>query len=80
MSRPRSLARDRNFLIFWAGQTFAVLGDAFALVALPLLVLEATGSVARMGQITAVNGAGALLAGLVAGPLVDRLDRRRLMI
>ena len=80
MPRPRSLARDRNFLIFWAGQTFAVLGDAFALVAVPLLVLEATGSVARMGQITAVNGAGALLAGLVAGPLVDRLDRRRLMI
>jgi MFS family permease len=76
----RSLARDRNFLIFWTGQTFAVLGDAFALVAIPLLVLEATGSVARMGLITAVNGAGALLAGLVAGPLVDRLDRRRLMI
>ena len=78
--RRSSLARDRNFAIFWAGQTFAVLGDAFAIVAIPLLVLDATGSVAKMGLVTAVNGLGALLAGLFAGPLVDRLDRRRLMI
>lgn len=75
-----SLARDPNFRIFWAGQTFSVLGDAIALIALPLLVLEATDSVARMGQITAVHGLGALLAGLAAGPIVDRVDRRRLMI
>lgn len=77
---PPSLARDRNFLIFWAGQTFSVLGDAIAFIALPLLVLEATDSVARMGQVTAVHGLGALLAGLAAGPIVDRVDRRRLMI
>lgn len=75
-----SLIHDRNFLTFWAGQTFSVLGDAIALIALPLLVLEATDSVARMGQITAVHGAGALVAGLAAGPIVDRFDRRRLMI
>jgi hypothetical protein len=66
--RHHSLIHDRNFLVFWAGQTFSVLGDAIALIALPLLVLEATDSVARMGQITAVHGAGALVAGLVAGP------------
>ena len=78
--QANSLMHDRNFLIFWAGQTFSVLGDAIALIALPLLVLEATDSVARMGQITAVHGVGALVAGLVAGPLVDRFDRRRLMI
>ncbi len=78
--QSHSLIHDRNFLIFWAGQTFSVLGDAIALIALPLLVLEATDSVARMGQITAVHGLGALAAGLAAGPLVDRFDRRRLMI
>ena len=81
MSSPsRSLARDRNFAVFWAGQTFSVLGDAVALIAIPLLVLDATGSLARMGLVTALFGVGSLIAGIAAGPLVDRLDRRRLMI
>ena len=80
--QPHSLIHDRNFLIFWAGQTFSVLGDAIALIALPLLVLEATDSVARMGQITAVHGLGALAAGLAAGPAAARragVDRRLLV-
>jgi len=76
----RSLRRNRNFMIFWAGQTCSVLGDAFALIAIPLLVLNATGSLAKMGLVTAAFGAGSLVAGILAGPLVDRVDRRKLMI
>jgi Na+/melibiose symporter-like transporter len=49
-------------------------------VALPLLVLHATGSVARMGLLTAVGGVASIGTGLFAGVLVDRVDRRRLMI
>jgi MFS family permease len=74
------LWRNRNFNIFWAGQTLSVLGDSFALIALPLLVLQATGSVAQMGLVTGAYGVGQLAAGLFAGTLADRLDRRRLMI
>jgi MFS family permease len=33
-----------------------------------------------MGLVTAASGGGSLLAGLVSGALVDRVDRRRLMI
>ena len=39
----RSVSESRRFLIYWAGQTLSAMGDAFAMVALPLLVLEATG-------------------------------------
>ncbi len=74
------LGRDRNFNIFWLGQTLSGLGDAFGFIALPLLVLQATGSVAQMGLVTATFGLGQLLMGLFAGPIVDRADRRRLMI
>jgi MFS family permease len=77
-SRP--LWRQRNFGIFWAAQTLSVLGDSFALIALPLLVLQATGSLARMGLLTAVGGAASVLAAVFAGALVDRVDRRRLLI
>lgn len=55
-SRP--LWRDRNFGIFWVAQTLSVVGDSFALIALPLLVLHATGSVAQMGLLTAVGRRG----------------------
>ncbi|HEU5470691.1 MAG TPA: MFS transporter [Actinophytocola sp.] len=76
---PRS-ATDRDFTVFWFGQTLSELGNAFALVALPLLVLHATGSVAQMGLLTAVAGAASIVTGVFAGSVVDRLDRRRLMI
>ncbi|KOG32703.1 MFS transporter [Streptomyces resistomycificus] len=76
----RPLWRQRNFGIFWVAQTLSVLGDSFALIALPLLVLQATGSLARMGLLTAVGGAASVLAAVFAGALVDRVDRRRLLI
>jgi MFS family permease len=75
-----SLAQNRNFTVFWAGQTFSFLGDAFSIVAIPLLILEMTGSLAQMGVVTALYGAGSLVAGIAAGPIVDRVDRRKLMI
>lgn len=78
--KSRPLWRQRNFGIFWAAQTLSVLGDSFALIALPLLVLQATGSLARMGLLTAVGGAASVLAAVFAGALVDRVDRRRLLI
>lgn len=74
------LWRNRGFNILWASQTLSALGDAFAMVALPLLVLESTGSVAQMGLVTGVFGVGQLVAGFFAGMLVDRSDRRAIMI
>jgi MFS family permease len=74
------LSRNRDFHVFWAGQALSGLGDAFATVAAPLLVLQATGSVERMGRFTATVSLAYVLSGLVAGSIVDRVDRRRLMV
>src|SRR6478609_1769845 len=75
-----NLWRNRNFNIFWAGQTFSNLGDSFALIALPLLVLQATGSVAQMGLVTGTFGLSSLFTNLISGVVVDRVDRRLLMV
>jgi MFS family permease len=75
-----SLWRDRDFNIYWLGQTLSGLGDAFASIALPLLVLQSTGSLHRMGRLTALVSVAHVVAGLASGALVDRVDRRRLMI
>lgn len=74
------LWRDRDFGVFWVAQTLSVAGDAFAAVAVPLLVLRATGSVARMGLLTALAGATAVGTAVFAGVVVDRVDRRTLLI
>ncbi len=80
--RYRSLVhwRSSHFTLFWVGQSLSFMGDGFAFIALPLLVLQATGSVAQMGGVTATMGVGQLLAGLFSGQIVDRVNRRRLMI
>ncbi|WP_240528794.1 MFS transporter [Streptomyces humi] len=76
----RPLWRQRDFGCFWLAQTLSVLGDSFSLVALPLLVLQATGSVARMGLLTGAGGAAMVVAAVFAGVVVDRVDRRKLLI
>ncbi|MUN38334.1 MFS transporter [Actinomadura litoris] len=70
----------RDFRIFLTAQTLSALGDAFSFVAIPLLVLRATGSLVQMGAVTALVGASSILTGLFAGYLADRVDRRALLI
>ncbi|MBB5953905.1 MFS family permease [Saccharothrix tamanrassetensis] len=60
-SRP--LRADRDFTVFWAGQTLSELGNSFALVALPLLVLLCAAAVA----VLAGSGSALVVAGAVLG-------------
>ncbi|GHI86175.1 MFS transporter [Streptomyces xanthophaeus] len=77
--RP-SLGRNKDFNVFWLGQALSVLGGSVSLLALPLLVLHATGSLVQLGLVTVVSGATGIVTGVFAGYVVDRVDRRRLMI
>jgi MFS family permease len=79
-AHARPLYRNRSFLTVWVGQACSNVGDAFALVAMPLLVLQATGSIVQMGLVTATFAVAQVIVGLFAGAIADRLDRRRLMI
>jgi MFS family permease len=74
------LSRNRRFVVFCCTETISAVGNAISLVALPLLVLDTTGSVAKMGLLTAVGTAGGyIVASAASGPVVDRFDRGRLM-
>jgi MFS family permease len=77
---PGQLWRERNFSIFWGSRSLDAIGDAFAMIALPLLVFDATGSVTQMGLVTGIMGFGNLASGLFFGSAVDRYDRRKLII
>ncbi len=77
---PGSLWRNRDFLLLWSGQTVSLFGTYVSRLALPLLVLALTHSPAQAGLLTAVEMLPYLLLSLPAGALVDRWDRKALMI
>jgi MFS family permease len=78
-TRP-SVWRNRDFLLLWSGQGVSSLGSSITDLALPLLVLAMTDSPAQAGFVTAVGTAPNLIFSLLAGALVDRWDRKLVMI
>ncbi|MGW4888176.1 MFS transporter [Streptomyces murinus] len=77
--RP-GLWRNRDFNLLWTGQSLSDLGGAMVDLALPLLVLQQTGSPTRAGVVGTAGLVTTLVCRLPAGVLADRFDRRRLMI
>ncbi|MFF7635003.1 MFS transporter [Kitasatospora sp. NPDC008050] len=78
--RLPSLWRNRAFNLLWTGQCLSDTGSAMADLALPLLVFQLTGSPEQAGFVGTVGFAVTMACRLPAGVLVDRFDRRRLMI
>lgn len=64
---------------FWIGFALSSVGDAMARVALTWYVLEQTDSARAVGYLALAYTAPILLGGLVAGVLLDRFDRRKVM-
>ena len=78
--RPRSLWRNRDFLLLWSGQLISTAGTQVTGLALPLLILALTNSPAQAGIVAACSSLPRFLLALPAGALVDRWDRKRVMI
>ncbi len=70
----------RDFWLFWGGQTMSEVGTAFTLFALPLLVFELTGSALELAFAEVAAFLPYAVFSFVLGALVDRLERRRVMI
>lgn len=79
MSERTPALKNRTFLTFWIGNLVSELGDGFGLVALPLLVLEATGSAVKMGMITLIVTLIKIFWGMIAGAIVDTVNRQKLV-
>jgi MFS family permease len=75
------LWRNRDFMYLWSGQVISVLGSGISSLALPLIILELTGgNYAAAGVAGALFGLPYLLFSLPIGALIDRWERKRVMI
>ena len=77
---PPHPLRERNFRMWWAGQTISLLGDQCYLVALPWLVLEKTGSAVAMSTILMMAAVPRTVLMLIGGALTDRVSPRKVMM
>jgi MFS family permease len=80
VSHPISLWRNRDYLLLWSGQAISAIGGEVSELAFPLLILAITQSPAQAGFAAALRALPAPFFGLLAGALVDRWDRKRVMI
>ena len=74
------LRRNRNYRFTWSGQIVSEVGDHFNNIAVFSLALANTGSGLVVALILIARAIPAVMAGPIAGVLLDRWDRKRIMI
>ena len=74
------LRGNRNYRYTWIGQVVSEIGDHFNNIAVFSLALANTRSGLVVSGIMLARAIPAVLAGPIAGVLLDRLDRKRVMI
>lgn len=76
----RKLLINRPMALLWLGQVISKAGDVTYQIGLMWLMLELTGSKSLTGFVAAAGYLPALLIGLWAGVMADRLPRVRMML
>lgn len=75
-----SVFASRDFTRLWVAGAASTLGSQLAFVALPLFAFALTGSAAFAGLLGFANALTRTLAGIPAGLVVDRCDRKSVMV
>lgn len=76
-----SLLRDNpNYRYTWLGQVVSEIGDHFNTIAVLSLALHVTNSGVAVGGVMLARTLPAIIAGPVSGVILDRFDRRKIMI
>ncbi|MEE1782454.1 MFS transporter [Streptomyces sp. SP17BM10] len=80
-ARPVSVWRQRNFQVLWSAHTVSEFGTRITFFVIPVLALTTlSASTGQLGLVSAMETLPFLLVGLPAGALLDRWDRRRVMV
>lgn len=74
------LMRHRSFLLLWVGELVSTAGSALTTLAASILVYRQTGSALRVGLMLMATVLPSILVGVFAGVLVDRFNRKKIML
>ena len=77
----KSIWNNRSFIFYLIGQTVSSLGDGFYLIAFMWLSLQVSGGRGIvLGGVFSIYTLGEIIFGFLAGPLVDRLNKKILLV
>ena len=71
---------DRNFLMIITGQMVSIFGNSVLRFALPLYILDKTGSTGIFGTVLALSSIPVILFSPIGGILADRINKRNMMV
>jgi len=74
------LLKNRNYSLLLFGESSSIFGDILLNIGLALYVLKLTGSAGKFALILSVGLLPRVLLGLFAGAIVDRFDKKKIMI
>jgi MFS family permease len=74
------LRSNRNYRCTWMGQVVSEIGDYFNNIAVFSLVMQTSGSGLVVSGVMLARAIPAVLAGPIAGVVLDRFDRKQIMI
>jgi len=80
ISYGQLLRQNRNFRLLWVGQVVSQLGDWFSLITLHSLLLALTGSDTSLSKLMLAQMLPLFFLSPIAGVVVDRLSRKRVMV
>ncbi len=75
-----TVLRNRPLALLCAGELVSTAGSALTTLAASILIYRLTGSALRVSLLLVAAALPSLLVGLFAGVLVDRLDRKRILL
>ncbi|MBJ48415.1 MAG: hypothetical protein CMG59_04475 [Candidatus Marinimicrobia bacterium] len=75
-----AILKQPTFLLFFMGNIISLLGFGFNLIAVSWLVLEETGSEIALGQIIAAATVPGLIISFFTGYIIDKTNRKWLMV
>jgi predicted MFS family arabinose efflux permease len=71
---------SRDYRRIWSAELLSQVGSQITIVAVFIQVYRLTGSAAAVGIVGLVQLVPLILATIVGGPLIDRLDRRKILL
>ena len=80
IGKPGPLWRNRDYMLLWSGRLVSSFGSKISMFAVPLIVLALTHSPAQAALLEILETLPLLALSLPAGALVDRWNRKWIMI
>jgi MFS family permease len=78
--KEKSLFKNFNFMLLWAGQSVSYIGTSLYNLAITWYILKRTGSAMAMGISVLCFTLPTIIIGPIAGVIADKYDKKKIIV